>query len=62
MICVTPYDLTAVFGDVEKYPIAHWTWWAYMYERNDANSRATFSIDRGGCVRQIDISMNRERG
>lgn len=62
VICVTPYDLIDVLGVVEKYPIAHWTWWAYMYESKGVNSRANFSIDRGGCVHQINISMNRERG
>lgn len=60
-ICATPYDLLEVFGDVEKYPVAHRTWWAYMYERKDVNSRAVFSIDRGGCISGVYISMNHER-
>ncbi|WP_407971933.1 hypothetical protein ACJ51O_29780 [Burkholderia pyrrocinia] len=60
-ICITPYDLLEVFGDVEKYPVSHRTWWAYMYERKDIDARVVFSIDRGGCISGVYISMNRER-
>ncbi|QVN14093.1 hypothetical protein [Burkholderia sp. LAS2] len=60
-ICITPYDLREVFGDVEKYPVSHWSSWSYMYKRGDVNSRVVFSIDRDGCVGGIYISMNRER-
>lgn len=60
-ICVTPYDLLDVFGDIEKYPVSHWNSWAYMYKRNDLNSRVVFSVGREGCVGGVHISMNRER-
>lgn len=60
-ICVTPYDLLEVFGDVEKYPTSHWNSWSYMYKKDGMNSRVVFSIDRGGCVGGVYISMNRER-
>ncbi|WP_229653116.1 hypothetical protein, partial [Burkholderia cenocepacia] len=60
-MCITPFDLLEVFGDVEKYPVSHWGSWSYMYKRSDINSRAVFSIDGNGCVGGVYVSMNRER-
>ena len=60
-ICITPSDLFEIFDNVEKYPVSHGTWWAYIYEKKDVNTRAVFSIDRGGCISGVYISMNRGR-
>ncbi|ELW9449958.1 hypothetical protein KDW19_11975 [Burkholderia cenocepacia] len=60
-MCITPFDLLEVFGNVEKYPVSHWGSWSYVYKRSDINSRAVFSIDRNGCVGGVYVSMNRER-
>ncbi|WP_157259301.1 hypothetical protein [Burkholderia ubonensis] len=59
VICATPYDFLDVFGDVERYSVAHGTRWGYVRDNRSVKTRVVFSVGDDGCLSGIGISKNR---